>query len=293
MREYHNDRLCTNYSISISFVLPDIDECLNRNHACDVTANCTNTEGSHNCTCKEGYTGDGNSCQGIIITWDLANGRMKFPTNKKNYFFKNSGIWCLSLPSDVLAIHFCSQMSMSVAMATMFAISIRTVTTQMVLTFVLARKDTLEMDSHVKVNKSSPHYLKQAALHINYRPWKLALILEACFHAPLSYCYCVTSYTSLMLLDIDECSNGSHDCDVNANCTNTNGSHSCSCKEGYTGKGESCQGKIRLDLEKSRITVHHKLLSCYPTNWLRLSFALFSYPLQIYRVHRYWWMQRW
>ena len=67
-----------------------------------------------------------------------------------------------------------------------------------------------------------------------------------------------TSFTSLMLLDIDECSNGSHDCDVNANCTNTDGSHSCTCKEGYTGKGESCQGKIRLDLQKREITVHHK-----------------------------------
>ena len=68
-------------------------------------------------------------------------------------------------------------------MATMFAMSIRTVTTQMVLTFVLARKDTLEMDSHVKVNKSCLHYLKQA----NYRPWKLAHILETRFYAPLSY----------------------------------------------------------------------------------------------------------
>ena len=148
------------------------------------------------------------------------------------------------LPSNVLAIHFCSQMSMSVAMATMFAMLIPTVTTQMVLTFVLARKDTLEMDSHVKVNKSSLHCWKQAALHINYRPWELAHTLEGYFHAPLSYFYCVTSFTSLMLLDIDECSNGGHDCDVNANCTNTNGSHSYTCKEGYTGKGESCQGKI-------------------------------------------------
>ena len=74
------------------------------------------------------------------------------------------------LSSSVLAINFYSQMSMSVAMATMFAMLIRTVTTQMVLIFVLARKDTLEMDSHVKVNKSSPHYLKQAALPISYRP---------------------------------------------------------------------------------------------------------------------------
>ena len=56
--------------------------------------------------------------------------------------------------SYLLAIHFCSQMSMSAAMAAMFAMLIRTVTTQMVLIFVLARKDTLEMDSHVKVSEN-------------------------------------------------------------------------------------------------------------------------------------------
>ena len=141
---------------------------------------------------------------------------------------------------------------MSVAMATMFAMLIRTVTTQMALIFVHARKDTLEMDSHVKVNKSGLHYLKQAVLLISYRPWKLAHILEACFYALLSYFCQITFYTSLTLLDIDECDKGSHDCDLNANCTNTNGSHSCTCKEGYTGKGESCQGKIRLDFEKKQ-----------------------------------------
>ena len=59
-----------------------------------------------------------------------------------------------------MAIDFCSQMSMSVAMATMLAMLILTVKIQMVLIFVPAKKDTLEMDSHVKVNKSSPHYLK-------------------------------------------------------------------------------------------------------------------------------------
>ena len=157
-----------------------------------------------------------------------------------------------------MAIYFCSQMSVSVVMVTMFAMLIYTITTQMVLIFVLARKDTPEMDSHVNAIKSSLQYLKQAALHINDCPWKLALILETCCHTPLSYFYYHTFCILLMLLDIDECSNGSHDCDVNANCTNTNGSHSCTCKEGYTGKGESCQGKIRLDLEKIRITVHHK-----------------------------------
>ena len=73
-----------------------------------------------------------------------------------------------SLSSNVLAIRFCSQMSMSVAMATMFAMLIRTVATQMVLIFVPAKKDTLEMDSHVKVSKSSPK--NQTALLMSYRP---------------------------------------------------------------------------------------------------------------------------
>ena len=76
----------------------------------------------------------------------------------------------VSLSSNLLAIHFCSQMSMSVAMATMFAMLIPTVTTQMVLIFVPVKMDTLEVDSHVKVNKSSLQYSKQAALNRNYRP---------------------------------------------------------------------------------------------------------------------------
>ena len=71
----------------------------------------------------------------------------------------------VSLSSNLLAIHFCSQMSMSVAMATMFAMLIPTVTTQMVLTFVLARKDTLEMDSYVKVNESTLLSLMEISPH--------------------------------------------------------------------------------------------------------------------------------
>ena len=31
---------------------------------CDMNAVCNNTEGSHICTCKPGYTGDGSNCTG-------------------------------------------------------------------------------------------------------------------------------------------------------------------------------------------------------------------------------------
>ena len=47
-----------------SFHMIDIDECITGNHDCGMNANCTNTVGGHNCTCKEGYTGDGRSCSG-------------------------------------------------------------------------------------------------------------------------------------------------------------------------------------------------------------------------------------
>ena len=51
-----------------------------------------------------------------------------------------------------------------------------------------------------------------------------------------------------LLVDIDECITGSHECDVNVNCTNTVGSHNCTCKEGFTGNGRLCLGTLTSDL---------------------------------------------
>ena len=31
---------------------PGIDECSTGSYVCDINANCTNTDGSHNCTCR-------------------------------------------------------------------------------------------------------------------------------------------------------------------------------------------------------------------------------------------------
>ena len=48
-------------------ILIDINECELRTHTCDSNANCTDTDGSFNCTCREGFEGDGLVCTGIII----------------------------------------------------------------------------------------------------------------------------------------------------------------------------------------------------------------------------------
>ena len=50
-----------------------------------------------------------------------------------------------------------------------------------------------------------------------------------------------------MYVDIDECSMATDDCDVNAECTNTDGSYTCGCKSGFYGDGTTCTGKYYFD----------------------------------------------
>jgi len=45
------------------------------------------------------------------------------------------------------------------------------------------------------------------------------------------------------MLDVDECTNKTHNCHSHATCTNTVGSFTCKCKVGFTGNGSSCNGE--------------------------------------------------
>ena len=45
-------------------------------------------------------------------------------------------------------------------------------------------------------------------------------------------------------LDIDECSDGTHDC--SQTCTNTVGSFTCGCNNGYLQNGTTCNGMYKL-----------------------------------------------
>ena len=52
-------------------MLSDINECNRSNGGCG--HNCTNTEGSFECTCRDGYLldGDGKSCSGTRVMYAL------------------------------------------------------------------------------------------------------------------------------------------------------------------------------------------------------------------------------
>lgn len=47
-------------------------------------------------------------------------------------------------------------------------------------------------------------------------------------------------------IDIDECVNGTSDCNQNAICRNTNGGYVCECKMGYVGNGKTCEGTCTI-----------------------------------------------
>ena len=42
---------------------------------------------------------------------------------------------------------------------------------------------------------------------------------------------------------MDECTDGTHTCDVHASCENEQGGHQCQCTDGFEGDGENCEGR--------------------------------------------------
>ena len=75
-------------------------------------------------------------------------------------------------------------------------------------------------------------------------------------HKASSVSFLPDHFTSPLLcsnnLDIDECSNGIHDCNGNATCMNTAGHFNCACNSGYSGDGRLCLGIIRLVFQDVR-----------------------------------------
>ena len=62
------------------------------------------------------------------------------------------------------------------------------------------------------------------------------------YHVMVGLYHCCTYIHHMIILDIDECVDGTDNCDSNATCTNTPGNFTCACNEGYSGDGVTCDG---------------------------------------------------
>ena len=60
----HERHRVIEYCEYLFIYISDIDECSAESSPCDENAECTNSDGSFSCLCKQGFTGDGKTCQG-------------------------------------------------------------------------------------------------------------------------------------------------------------------------------------------------------------------------------------
>ena len=66
----------------------DIDECTDANlNDCDVNAKCLNLEGSFNCTCEDGFEGNGEYCHPVFVAKNKINSfKLSSRLNSDIYF---------------------------------------------------------------------------------------------------------------------------------------------------------------------------------------------------------------
>ena len=56
---------CSRITVKSVYICIDKDECAEGTDNCSAVAECLNYDGSFNCTCTKGYSGDGVHCKGI------------------------------------------------------------------------------------------------------------------------------------------------------------------------------------------------------------------------------------
>ena len=164
--------------------LLDIDECANTTlNDCDVNARCNNTEGSFNCTCNTGYTGDGVNCTSMSIV-----------TTRYIY---NDSILASDIDECALRTHNCNANAEC---------------TDTIGSFNCTCNPGFEGDGVSCTGNTHWQHL-QVWRHYETIPC-----------SP----------------DIDECVLGTHNCSPDASCSNTDGSFTCTCDFGFTGDGVNC-----------------------------------------------------
>ncbi|CAK8688435.1 unnamed protein product [Clavelina lepadiformis] len=246
----------------------DVDECSLYTHDCDENALCTNTVGSFKCVCKEGYTGDGVTCENIALraepsdctgkTSAIIEG-MEYQLFQNRQTFQDARGLCTNWGGGIDA-----------ELAIIKKQSTQTCITQMITSDGVYKPEEW-IDETEPYNRGAWIGASDMRSESNW-VWEDGTLLKSdefenwglyepnnykgeqdCAFAALQTINdgypggswidseCNNREFYVCQRDYDECSTNQNNCHEHALCINTEGSFTCICKDGYTGDGVTCK----------------------------------------------------
>ncbi|KFQ66599.1 Fibrillin-2, partial [Pelecanus crispus] len=206
----------------------DIDECMIMNGGCDT--HCTNSEGSYECSCSDGYAlmPDVRTCADIDECEnnpDICDGGQ-----------------CTNIPGEYRCLCYDGFMA-SMDMKTCIDVNECDLNSNICM-FGECENTKGSFICHCQlgysVKKGTTGCTDVDECEIGAHNCDMHAL---CDNVPGSFkCSCREGWVGngIKCIDLDECSNGTHQCSVNAQCVNTPGSYRCACAEGFTGDGFTC-----------------------------------------------------
>ncbi|KAJ8029879.1 Fibrillin-1 [Holothuria leucospilota] len=248
----------------------DIDECTD-NSPCSSDAICTNLDGSFNCSCKDGFSGNGFECSDIneciSVTQPHNCALHATCTNFPGGFncmcrdgFSGDGVECTDInecdndPCDAYAN--CDNNNGSYSCDCMSGFTGDGVSCFDIDECSFPQTDSRSADCHFEAMctnidggyecdcrdgfKGNGTYCEDIDECTNgANPCGSN---SECTNTEGSFqCNCIQGYRGIdTCTDIDECAENLDDCHRLADCSNTDGSFTCTCQDGYDGDGRNC-----------------------------------------------------
>ncbi|XP_065193055.1 fibrillin-2-like [Sycon ciliatum] len=258
----------------------DIDECTTSFNSsssnatgvnnCSVNAICTNTAGCYECTCLNGYHGDGVTCldenecsdgphQCALLTATCYNTNGSYTCECIDGFMGNgtvcdvcpagfygNGTTCLDIDECVKNTNNTSNGSSSNNNSNSDICGENTVCVNTVPGFLCQCLAGYEAVTHTicqDIDECTTSFNSSSSSNAtgvnNCSANAICTNTAGCYE-----CTCLNGYrgNGVTCLDENECTDGPHQCALlTATCTNTNGSYTCECVDGYMGNGTVCE----------------------------------------------------
>ncbi|XP_033106654.1 fibrillin-1-like [Anneissia japonica] len=220
--DFNSDDWWTEPGFRAEYYFVDDDECDLQTHECDANAQCENTIGSYDCTCNEGYSGDGFECTDINecdqtnqcdTNAECANTAGSYDCTC-NDGYEGDGSQC----TDINECDQTNQCDTNAECANTAG------------SYDCTCNDGYEGDGSQCTDINECDQTNQCDTNAE------------CANTAGSYdCTCNDGYEGdgSQCTDINECDQ-TNQCDTNAECANTAGSYDCTCNDGYEGDGSQC-----------------------------------------------------